>query len=42
MAPIRFGANLDDRKMAVGPSAPPMMPMAPACIGLKPISSAIM
>ena len=24
-------------QMAVGPSAPPMMPMAPASLGLKPI-----
>ena len=30
MAPIRSGASLEDRNMAVGPSAPPMMPMAPA------------
>ena len=36
-----FGASLDERKMAVGPSAPPMIPIAPACIGSKPISNAI-
>jgi len=33
---------LDERKIAVGPSAPPMMPIAPACIGSKPIANAIM
>ena len=36
MAPIRSGASLELRKMAVGPSAPPMMPMAPASLGAKP------
>ena len=41
MAPIRLGASLEERKMAVGPSAPPMIPIAPACIGSKPISNAI-
>ena len=27
---------MDERKIAVGPSAPPMMPMAPASLGRKP------
>ena len=36
MAPIRCGASFDDRKMAVGPSAPPMMPIAPDSAGVKP------
>ena len=42
MAPIRFGANLEDRKMAVGPSAPPMMAMPAAWLGSKPKAKAIM
>ena len=41
IAPIKLGASLDERKMAVGPSAPPMIPIAPACIGSNPISNAI-
>ena len=41
MAPIRSGASFDDRKMAVGPSAPPMMPMAPASEGLNPSARAM-
>ena len=36
MAPIRSGASFELRKMAVGPSAPPMMPMAPASAGANP------
>ena len=40
IAPIKFGASLDDKKIAVGPSAPPILPMAPACIGSKPMASA--
>ena len=40
IAPIKFGASLDDKKIAVGPSAPPIIPMAPACIGSKPMASA--
>ena len=30
MAPSRWGANFVARKIEVGPSAPPMIPMAPA------------
>ena len=41
IAPIRCGASLDERKMAVGPSAPPMIPIAPDSAGVKPICSAI-
>ena len=41
IAPIRLGASLDERKMAVGPSAPPMIPIAPACIGSNPIAKAV-
>ena len=40
MAPIRSGARRPEMKMAVGPSAPPMIPMAPASLGLKPSSKA--
>ena len=29
-------ANLDDKKMAVGPSAPPIIPIAPASGKLNP------
>ena len=36
IAPIKLGASLLDRKMAVGPSAPPMIPIAPACSGVNP------
>ena len=39
---VSYAANLVERKIAVGPSAPPMIPIAPACIGSKPISKAIM
>ena len=42
MAPIRLGASFDERKMAVGPSAPPIMAMAPAWSGEKPIARATM
>ena len=40
IAPIRSGASLEERNMAVGPSAPPMMPIAPASFGEKPSRSA--
>ena len=36
MGPMRWGASLAVRKMAVGPSAPPMIPMAPASLGSNP------
>ena len=36
MAPSRWGARIAARKIEVGPSAPPMMPMAAASWGLKP------
>ncbi len=39
---MRLGASFDDRKMAVGPSAPPMMAIAPAWSGLKPSRRATM
>ena len=42
MAPIRFGLNLLERKMAVGPSAPPMMAIPAAWFGSKPSAKAIM
>ncbi len=42
MAPISSGASLELRKMAVGPSAPPIIPMAPASAGLNPMCSATM
>ena len=34
------GASLELRKMAVGPSAPPIMPMAPASLGANPSARA--
>ena len=37
---MRSGASFEDRKMAVGPSAPPMIPMAPASLGMKPMDNA--
>ena len=40
IAPNRWGASLAARKIAVGPSAPPIMPMAPASAGVKPRYSA--
>jgi len=40
MVPIISGANLEDKKIAVGPSAPPIIPIAPACWGVKPIAKA--
>ena len=40
IAPMRFGESLELRKMAVGPSAPPMMAIPAACEGSKPIASA--
>ena len=36
IAPSNSGASLLVRKMAVGPSAPPMMPMEAACGPVKP------
>jgi len=33
IAPINSGASLDETKIAVGPSAPPMIAMAPASDG---------
>ena len=36
MGPSSSGASLDVRKIAVGPSAPPIMPMEAACAGVKP------
>ena len=41
IAPIKSGASLPERKIAVGPSAPPMIPIAPASAGENPIASAI-
>ena len=40
IGPSRPGASLVVTYMAVGPSAPPMMPMAPASAGEKPAHSA--
>ena len=37
MGPRSSGARWEVTKMAVGPSAPPMIPMEDACAGLKPI-----
>ena len=42
MAPMRLGLSFDERKMAVGPSAPPMMVMPAAWLGSKPRASATM
>ena len=36
IAPISCGASLDERKIAVGPSAPPMIPIAPDSAGVNP------
>ena len=41
IAPIKLGANLDDKKIAVGPSAPPIIPIAPAWLGSNPICNAM-
>ena len=41
IAPIRLGANFEDKNIAVGPSAPPIIPMAPAWLGSNPIAKAI-
>ena len=41
MAPRRLGASLELRKMAVGPSAPPIMPIAPASAGVNPRARAM-
>ena len=35
-APNKWGANLEVVKIAVGPSAPPIIPMAPASLGANP------
>ena len=40
-APSRCGASFIVRKMEVGPSAPPMMPMEAASFGLKPMNRAM-
>ena len=40
MGPSRWGASLMVVKMAVGPSAPPMMPSEAASCGVKPIRMA--
>ena len=37
---MRLGLSFDERKMAVGPSAPPMMAMPAAWFGSKPRPSA--
>ena len=42
MAPIRFGESFELRKIAVGPSAPPIMAIPAACDGSKPIAKATM
>ena len=42
IAPMRLGASFDDRKIAVGPSAPPMMAIPAAWSGSKPRASAMM
>lgn len=39
MEPIMSGASRLERKMAVGPSAPPMMPIAPASAAVNPKAS---
>ena len=36
IGPSNSGANLEVRKIAVGPSAPPMIPIDAACAALKP------
>lgn len=41
IAPIRLGLSLEDRKIAVGPSAPPIMAMPAAWLGSKPRAKAI-
>ena len=38
MGPSKWGASLMVVKIAVGPSAPPMMPSEPASWGVKPIA----
>ena len=40
IAPSKSGESLDVRKIAVGPSAPPIIPMAPASFGVKPKANA--
>ena len=40
--PIKLGDNFDERKMAVGPSAPPMMAIPAAWLGSKPRARASM
>jgi len=41
IAPIKSGASLEDKKIAVGPSAPPMIPIAPASAAENPKRRAI-
>jgi hypothetical protein len=36
MGPRSSGASMEERKIAVGPSAPPMIPMELAWAGEKP------
>ena len=40
MAPMRFGQSFEERKMAVGPSAPPIMAIPAAWFGSKPRANA--
>ena len=40
IGPKRCGANLEVRKMDVGPSAPPMIPIEPASAGVNPMAFA--
>ncbi len=40
IGPNRWGASLMVVKIAVGPSAPPIMPNAPASCGVNPIITA--
>ena len=42
IGPNSSGASFEVTKMAVGPSAPPMMPMELACSGVKPSRTAPM
>jgi hypothetical protein len=41
MGPSSSGLSLEVRKMAVGPSAPPMMPILAAALRSKPINVAM-
>ncbi len=40
IGPNKWGANFVVKKMDVGPSAPPMIPIEPASAGVKPIQFA--